>query len=784
MRLRTRIALIFIVLVASALAVTLTVVSVANQSNARAEVQRQLETGTLVFSRVLDANRRQLTQAAQAVASDFGFREAVATRDTDTVTSALENSGARIGANLVVLVSLEGRVLATSGSALAAGSEFPAARMFRSHPNGDGFATVLADGGRVYQLVMVPVRSPLPVAWIAIGFELGAAAAKEMADITGLGVTLGYGADGRWNETVSAGPSGERRAGDSIERRLSLSREPGVEVIAILSRSLSAAQAPFERLNLVLYLVAAASLLMSGLGAFYLARNITRPLQDLSDAVDHIRQGRYSTPVKLHRRDELGVLAEGLQLMQSAVNTRDQSIRQLAYEDPLTGLMNRAAFLAALDEALADRTNRAPLVVAVLNVERFRRINECLGYSLGDEVLKGIGSRLNAKPSLAAAVARLGADQYAAFARLDLPGNPQAWGAGLLERFKDPLLVQLQPIDISTRLGLAIAGQQANTAIELLRCADFALERARFAKRPMSLYDEAMKAVAPEQLSLLGDLQRAIEEDQLVLYFQPKISLQDQAVTGAEVLIRWQHPERGLLPPSAFIPFAEQTGFIRRITRWALDRASGQGAAWNRAGTPLPLAVNISAEDIGDELLDQRIAAALTKHELPPELLTLEVTESGFIDDPVRALKMLEALSSLGVRLSIDDFGTGYSSLSYLARMPVDEVKIDRSFVQGLETDADFAAVVRAAIDMGHSLGLAVVAEGIESEQSAARLREMACDYAQGFLYAKPMPRAELEKWLVGRERLAVSVAPRCFVVNDMGVLDATDIFKVPKHGF
>ncbi len=411
--------------------------------------------------------------------------------------------------------------------------------------------------------------------------------------------------------------------------------------------------------------------------------------------MDHIRQGRYSTPVKLHRRDELGVLAEGLQLMQSAVNTRDQSIRQLAYEDPLTGLMNRAAFLAALDEALADRANRAPLVVAVLNVERFRRINECLGYSLGDEVLKGIGSRLNAKPSLAAAVARLGGDQYAAFARLELPGNPQAWGAGLLERFKDPLLVQLQPIDISTRLGLAIAGEHANTAIELLRCADFALERARFAKRPMSLYDAAMKSVEPEQLSLLGDLQRAIEEDQLVLYFQPKISLQNQAVTGAEVLIRWQHPERGLLPPSAFIPFAEQTGFIRRITRWALDRACGQGAAWNRAGTPLPLAVNISAEDIGDELLDQR-----------------------------------------------------------------------------------------AAIDMGHSLGLAMVAEGIESEQSAARLREMACDYAQGFLYAKPMPRAELEKWLVGRERLAVSVAPRCFVVNDMGVLDATDIFKVPKHGF
>ena len=228
---------------------------------------------------------------------------------------------------------------------------------------------------------------------------------------------------------------------------------------------------------------------------------------------------------------------------------------------------------------------------------------------------------------------------------------------------------------------------------------------------------------------------------------------------------------------------AEQTGFIRRITRWALDRAVAQGAAWYREGKPLMLAVNISAEDVADPLLDQRVAAALHKHQLPPELLTLEVTESGFIEDPGRALKMLEALSTIGVRLSIDDFGTGYSSLSYLARMPVNELKIDRSFVQGLETDADFAAIVSAAIDMGHRLNLKVVAEGIENEASAARLRELQCDLAQGFHFAKPMPRAELEKWLEGRPRVDVSVAPRCLVTNDVGVLDATDLFKVLKHG-
>ena len=783
MRLRTRIAVIFILLLATALAVSLGIVSAANQSNAEGEVQRQLETGTLVFSRVLDANRRQLAQAAQAVASDYGFREAVATRDTGTVVSALENSGARIGANLVVLVSLDGNVIAASGSELKGGAEFAPARRIRSRQIGDNFATIMVDGGRVYQLVMVPVRSPLPVAWIAMGFELGAATLREMAEITGLGVTIGFGESGAWHEAASTFSAAQRRSSDSLERRLSLSREQGVEVIAILSRSLSEARAPFERLTHVLHLVALASLLASGAAAYFLARNITRPLQDLTLAVGDIREGRYSTQVAVERRDELGVLAEGLQLMQAAVNSRDQSIRQLAYEDGLTGLMNRTAFVSALDAALADKTTRAPLVVAVLNVERFRRINECLGYSVGDEVLKTIGARLNTKPRAADAVARLAADQFAAFSRLEPLGNPQAWGAALLERFKAAILVQQQPIDISMKVGIACAPEHASTSGELMRCADLALEHSRSAKRPLAVYEPALKPVPRDQLSLLGDLQRAVEEDQLQLYFQPKLALADGDVAGAEVLMRWQHPQRGLLSPAAFIPFAEQTGFIRRITRWALDHAVAQGAAWHRAGTPLPLAVNISAEDIADPLLDQRVAAALTKHQLPPELLTLEVTESGFIEDPARALGMLESLSVLGVRLSIDDFGTGYSSLSYLARMPVDEVKIDRSFVQGLESGDDFAAIVRAAIDMGHSLNLKVVAEGIESEKSAQRLRELNCDLAQGYWFAKPMPRVELEKWLQGRRRIAVSVTPRCLVYGDLGVLDATDIFKVPKIG-
>ncbi|HME38705.1 MAG TPA: EAL domain-containing protein [Steroidobacteraceae bacterium] len=767
MALRTRIAVTFILLLAAVLAAALGAVSATNHSNAEREVQRQLNVGTSVFSRLLESNRRQLTQAAQAVAADYGFREAVSTRDTDTLVSVLENSGKRIGAAMVVLTTLDGEVIAASGLHVTDGAPFSLSPEQKGSLAGDGSTSLMVDNGRIYQLVTVPVRSPLPVAWIAMGFELDDKAAHELADITGLAVTLAVNSGGHWTDVVSTVPAGAARQSDVVARRIEMSKWGNAEVVAILSISLADARAPFERLTKVLFLIAAVSLIASAAAAFWLARNITRPLQDLTQAVDQMRAGTYDVALSVQRGDELGVLAEGLQLMQTAVHSRDQSIRRLAYEDSLTGLMNRTAFGAALSQALAGPRG-APIAVAVINLDRFRRINEHLGYSVGDAVLTKMAARLAAVPSVEGAVARLAADQFAAFARLRDAAGLQAWGTSLVMALAEPVFVEAQPIDITATLGLTLAADAAATADELMRCADLALEHARREKRALAIYEEALKPAARDQLSLLGELRHAVEHDELRLYFQPKIELKTGRVAGAEVLLRWQHPTRGLLGPADFIPFAEQTGFIRRLTRWTLDHAIAQGAEWQRAGKPLGLAVNISVEDVGDVRLDSRVAGMLTRHQLPPPLLTLELTESGFIEDPTRAVRVLDAVAALGVSLSIDDFGTGYSSLSHLARMPVHEVKIDRSFVQGLESDPEFASVVRSAIDMGHGLGLKVVAEGIETEESAARLRDFGCDVAQGYLYAKPMPLAAFETWLEGRERVPVIAVPVDFPAEDL----------------
>jgi diguanylate cyclase (GGDEF)-like protein len=765
--LRTRIAVTFLLLLAAVLAAALGAVSATNRGNAEREVQRQLDVGTSVFSRLLESNRRQLTQAAQAVAADYGFREAVSTRDTDTLVSVLQNSGERIGAAMIVLTSLNGDVIAASGLHIKAGTPFPLSPEQKSSMAGDSATSLMVDNGRIYQLVTVPVRSPLPVAWIAMGFELDNKAARELADITGLAVTLSVNSGGHWTDVVSTVPAGAARPSDVVTRRIEMSKWGNAEVVAILSRSLSDARAPFERLTKVLFLIAAISLIASALAAFWLARNITRPLQDLTQAVDQMRAGTYDVALSVQRRDELGVLAEGLQLMQTAVQSRDQSIRRLAYEDSLTGLMNRTAFGAALDQALTG-ADGAPIGVAVINLDRFRRINEHLGYSVGDAVLTKMAARLAAVPSVKSAVARLAADQFAAFTQLRDAASLQAWGTSLVMALADPVFVEAQPIDITATLGLALAAEGGASTDELMRCADLALEHARREKRALAIYEEALKPAARDHLSLLGELRHAVERDELRLFFQPKIELKTGRVTGAEVLLRWQHPTRGLLYPVDFIPFAEQTGFIRRLTRWTLDHAIAQGAQWHSAGKALELAVNISVEDIGDVRLDSRVASMLTRHQLPPALLTLELTESGLVEDPTRALRVLDAIAALGVSLSIDDFGTGYSSLSHLARMPVHEVKIDRSFVQGLESDPEFAPLVRSAIDMGHSLGLKVVAEGIETEQSAARLRNFGCDIGQGYLYAKPMPLAAFEAWLEGRERVPVIAVPVDFPTEDL----------------
>jgi len=317
----------------------------------------------------------------------------------------------------------------------------------------------------------------------------------------------------------------------------------------------------------------------------------------------------------------------------------------------------------------------------------------------------------------------------------------------IVEVLSEPLTIEGHLVDVGASIGIAGYPENGEDADTLMRHADVAMYSAKRAGSGFEVYDSRHDQGTPGRLSLLGELRHAVEHDELALLYQPKIGLAARAAIAAEALVRWTHPERGVLLPESFVPFAEQTGYIKAVTRWVLDRALRQCAEWRTQGLELRVSVNISARDLHNPDFPRLLAELAGAHRLPPELLSLEVTESAVMEDPTHALAILERLHGMGVHLAIDDFGTGYSSLAYLKRLPVDELKIDKSFVIGLVRDADDAAIVRATIDLAHHMGLTVTAEGVEDRHVLETLRRLGCDHAQGLHVGRPLTAAEFERW-------------------------------------
>lgn len=427
---------------------------------------------------------------------------------------------------------------------------------------------------------------------------------------------------------------------------------------------------------------------------------------------------------------------------------RSRSLRNealhLATHDALTGLPNRELMLQSGEKQLAI-DNR--LAVLVLNIERFKAINETLGPQIGDRLLIETAARLAALAG--GQVSRLHADQFCLLVpdsdRLDTLRHQ------IEQAFAAPIEVNGQTVDLALAVGVARAGLGAASAgpgmTQLLRNAEMALDRARAHRQGWAEYSSALESVRRADLGLLSELGRAVEQDELRMFLQPKVRLGDGAVISAEALIRWQHPGRGLVPPGEFVPFAEQTGRICLLTRWILRQAMTQTVQWRRAGRPLQISVNLSSCDLDEAGFAERLAAMLAETGADPADILLEITESGAMTDPAAALTVMASLRAIGFTLSIDDFGTGYSSLIYLQKMPVSELKIDRAFVQGITESGDGSALLKSIIELGHQLGLSVVAEGAETADEWRMLGELGCDFVQGWFAARPMPVDAFERW-------------------------------------
>ncbi len=426
----------------------------------------------------------------------------------------------------------------------------------------------------------------------------------------------------------------------------------------------------------------------------------------------------------------------------------EERIRHLAYYDSLTDLPNRTLFQNRLEMAVANalRTG-SPLSVLIMDLDGFKEINDTMGHLMGDAVLREIGHRLQAELRESGTVARLGGDEFAVM----LPGVGQT-GAELAARtliaaVQEPLTIEGLNLDVHGSVGIAIAPEHGTEAEVLVQRADVAMYVAKEDRSGCVVYAPELDRHSPERLALMGDFRHAISRDELRVVYQPKINLKTREIFGVEALVRWQHPQLGLILPDRFIPMAEQTGAVRPVTLWMLERALQQCLEWRRLGYELVAAVNLSPRNLHDPELPERVRALLDRLGAPASMLELEITESDILSDPLRSLQVLTRLSKMGLRLAVDDFGTGYSSFSYLRKLPVHEIKIDKSFIDDMVEDGD-EVIVQSAIDLAHNLGLTCVAEGVQDQATLERLAILGCDTAQGDFISPPLDGGRLANWL------------------------------------
>jgi diguanylate cyclase (GGDEF)-like protein len=421
--------------------------------------------------------------------------------------------------------------------------------------------------------------------------------------------------------------------------------------------------------------------------------------------------------------------------------------------DALTSLPNRSLLANLFGQALrANARSGTSTGLLLIDLDRFKEINDTFGHHYGDELLTQVGPRLTRVLREGDTVARLGGDEFAVLlpdicsveAATDVAAKLQA-------ALEAPFHVEGIDLDVEASVGVVLSGEHGEDASILLQRADIAMYVAKTQDLGVFVYDAAADGHSPAKLALLGDLRRALDREELVLHYQPKIAIGTGEVVGAEALVRWQHPERGLIFPDDFIPLAEHTGLIGPLTRHVLDTAIAQARTWADAGRTLSVSVNLSARNLLDERLPGQVAELLAKHGVAAPLLELEVTESAIMTEPVRAQQLLEQLRALGVRISIDDFGVGYTSLGQLKTLPVDELKIDRSFVMSMIEDRSNAVIVHSVVDLGHNLGLTIVAEGVEDEAALTALAGFGCDVAQGYHISRPMTAAAFDAWSAGR---------------------------------
>jgi len=771
MSFRARLALFFVATLIAVQALTAVLVYQVTRHELIREGQRQLGVAATAFSRQLDDISGRVADSVQMLALDYALRSAIAQHDQATMQSALANHGRRVGATQMLLLDPEGRVEVDTLGAYARGTRFPYSDLV-NRAYTQPAAAVVAWRDHAYWMVVVPVFAPNLVGLIAASIPIDDGLLARLQAQSTLPRNIELAArerDGTW-KTMARGHESVALTMPLMSRKPSLPTPPmlleahgrefvaqavaldhsraSAPVIAVLGYSVDQALSPYRTVAVAWAALLALGLAIGLVGAWLIARGVSRPVEQLAASAQRIEAGDYSPP-QIARGDELGQLSSAFARMAEAIREREARITHQAGHDQVTGLPNRINAEAAIQRELEGGHSAALLMIGLARVPE---IIKTMGHAVCDRLMRDAGARI--APIGKGLAARATDMQFAVL----LPGAGRqdaiATGFRLLDALAEPYREADLTLDLSPAIGIALAPVHATGANGLMRRAEIALLSALGSEEPITVYEAATDPHRPERLSLMGDLREALDHDRLELHYQPKLHLASGRIDGAEGLVRWPHPRLGSIPPDDFIPLAEETGNIRRLTRWALAAGIAQAGRWSAAARDIRVSINLSARDLDDTELPRRVAELLALHAVAPQCIALEITEGAIMDKPDAAVAVLRRLTDQGIDLAIDDFGVGHSSLAYLRRLPVRELKIDKSFILHLTEQRADQTIVRSIVELGHHLGYRVTAEGVENTRVLRQLAEMGCDHAQGFHIAKAMPAPAFDEFLSRREAL------------------------------
>jgi diguanylate cyclase (GGDEF)-like protein len=735
---------------------------IATIDQAQNRLSRDLSIAQNVLERVLQSREKQLYSSASVLTSDFGFKQAVASADKGTIDSALLNFGKRIDADLMALISLDGETITSYPYVLKTDQSFPYPSMIDVINKQGGSSSLMMLDKHLYQVIMLTIDAPKPIALALVGFKLDDSLLEQLYEITKLETTLQVYSGEQESYRISTLPEAPLQTALAgiglkpswlsitftndvpfVSKQFILADELEHKTVVTLSEETQPLFADLVSLQFNITAIGLAAILLATLLAAWFARKLSKPLTLLGHVAKRIAVGDYSEEICIpSNTKEVSLLSDAFATMQTNIQAREQEIVYQARYDILTSLYNRHYVETLLERKFLGNQ---PFLAIGINIFGFRGINDIFGYHNGDLCLRELALRLSEFDGVAA---RLTGGEL-----LWLPEQPPT--AAFIEHFKTALEAPIDTggvsINIKVAMGLIHCPKDANNAEEVFKSMNIVLDEAQITRQFVLSYASELEERYSRRLSIITELKNTLEYalDELSLNYQPKLDLKKGSVTHVEALIRWTNARLGFVSPEDFIAIAEQAGFIENITSWVINQAINDAAKFREANIGVSVAINLSAKDIMNPALLPKVLELLKAKNLSTDSLSFEITEGDLVKDHDKAIVHLQAFRDEGFEIAIDDFGTGYSSMAYLQNLPVNTLKVDKSFVLNLHQQDGDQKIVKTVINLAHNFGMNVVAEGVETIEALTLLADWGCELAQGYYICKPTSADNLITWYI-----------------------------------